>query len=145
VLTTDCLTLPHGSTAVTTVLLGYARALLSRLWEPGTVYNKAGVVLNGLEPPGTGQQLSLLGTASASRPKNSVAAKVSAPDLPGLMASLNALNLRFGKGTVRLASAVPASRGSTAAGNRKPAPWEGKAQWCSPAFTTRLKDLLLIN
>ncbi|WP_410780037.1 hypothetical protein [Hymenobacter sp. 5414T-23] len=24
-------------------------------------------------------------------------------------------------------------------------PWEGKAQWCSPAFTTRLEDLLLVN
>jgi len=43
------LTLPVGPTADTRVLLSYARALLGRLWEPGTMYHKAGVVLDGLE------------------------------------------------------------------------------------------------
>ncbi|MBJ6146037.1 hypothetical protein JAO77_21750 [Hymenobacter sp. BT559] len=40
-------------------MLSYASSLLRRLWEPGTAYHKAGVVLDGLEPPRTGQQLSL--------------------------------------------------------------------------------------
>lgn len=44
------ITLPSGPTDDTTVLLSYASSLLSRLWEPGTSYNKAGVVLDGLKP-----------------------------------------------------------------------------------------------
>lgn len=134
------LTLPAGPTADTTVLLRYARAMLSRLWEPGTLYHKAGVVLDGLEPPGTGQQLSLFG--SPALPPNTREEKSLKGERPGLMASLDALNQRFGRGTVRVASAVlpPVSGGKPAR-----APWEGKAQWCSPAFTTRLEDLLLVN
>jgi hypothetical protein len=57
---------------------------------------------------------------------------------PGLMASLNALNNRYGRGTVKIATAVAPARG---AGQ----PWEGKAQWRSPAFTTRLEDLLVVT
>ncbi|GAB3327423.1 hypothetical protein GCM10027511_37260 [Hymenobacter humi] len=51
---------------------------------------------------------------------------------PGLMASLDDLNRRFGRGTVRVALAVlpPASGGSPVR-----TLWEGKAQWCSPAAT----------
>ncbi|QNP54515.1 DUF4113 domain-containing protein (plasmid) [Hymenobacter qilianensis] len=26
-----------------------------------------------------------------------------------------------------------------------PPPWQGKAQWRSPAFTTRLEELMLVN
>ena len=134
------LTLPVGPTADTTVLLSYARALLSRLWEPGTIYHKAGVVLDGLEPPGTGQQLSLF-EAPIPAPSQKESASLNV-DRPGLMASLDALNQRFGRGTVRVASAVlPLAQGSTSV---RP-PWEGKAQWCSPAYTTRLEDLLVVR
>lgn len=136
------LTLPAGPTADTTVLLGYARAMLSRLWEPGTAYHKAGVVLDGLEPPGTGQQLGLFDVAPA---------RVVVPDKPalltsrpGLMASLDALNKRFGRGTVKIATALTAPS-SVASAKGASQPWEGKAQWRSPAFTTRLEDLLLVN
>ena len=52
------LPLPIGPTADTMVLLSHACALLNRLWEPDTIYHKAGVVLDGLAPPGMGQQLS---------------------------------------------------------------------------------------
>ncbi|QKG55035.1 Y-family DNA polymerase [Hymenobacter sp. BRD67] len=137
------LTLPAGPTADTTVLLGYARALLSRIWEPGTAYHKAGVVLDGLEPPGTGQQLDLFAPATA---------PLVLPQKPalvtrrlGLMASIDALNERFGRGTVRVATAVPAPGPFTPAGRGNRPPWEGKAHWRSPAFTTRLEDLLLVN
>ncbi|MFD2719941.1 Y-family DNA polymerase [Hymenobacter monticola] len=134
------LTLPSGPTADTTVLLSYARAMLSRLWEPGTLYHKAGVVLDGLEPPGTGQQLSLFEKpASIPNKREEKSLKV---DRPGLMASLDALNQRFGRGTVRVASTVlPPAPG----GRPVPAPWEGKAQWRSPAYTTRLEDLLIVR
>lgn len=136
------LTLPIGPTADTRVLLSYARALLSRLWEPGIAYHKAGVVLDGLEPPGTGQQLDLFGTPAPALNQNKREEKLLTVERPGLMASLDALNGRFGRGTVRLASAVlPPAPGGKAT---RP-PWEGKARWLSPAFTTRLEDLLLVN
>nr|WP_279592453.1 DUF4113 domain-containing protein [Hymenobacter defluvii] len=53
------------------------------------------------------------------------------------MACVDALNQRFGRGTVRPAAAV------TAAG--QPTPWQGNAQYRSPAYTTRLTDLLLVG
>ncbi|RZL16540.1 MAG: hypothetical protein EOO62_01005, partial [Hymenobacter sp.] len=52
-------TLPGGPSADTLALATYATHLLGRLWEPGTVYHKAGVVLDRLEPPSSGQQLGL--------------------------------------------------------------------------------------
>jgi DNA polymerase V len=136
------LTLPAGPTADTTVLLGYARAMLNRLWEPGTAYHKAGVVLDGLEPPGTGQQLGLFDQAPARVVLPAKPALLT--ERPGLMASLDALNNRFGRGTVKVATALPAASIAPTDSNSRP-PWEGKAQWRSPAFTTRLEDLLLVN
>jgi DNA polymerase V len=136
------LTLPAGPTADTTVLLGYARAMLNRLWEPGMAYHKAGVVLDGLEPPGTGQQLGLFDQAPARVVLPAKPALLT--ERPGLMASLDALNNRFGRGTVKIATALPAASLAPTENNSRP-PWEGKAQWRSPAFTTRLEDLLLVN
>jgi hypothetical protein len=43
---------------------------------------------------------------------------------------------------VRLASAVPAP--AIMAGHQR-ALWQGQAQWQSPAFTTRLEDLLTVS
>ncbi|UOQ83263.1 Y-family DNA polymerase (plasmid) [Hymenobacter sp. 5414T-23] len=96
-------TLPTAS-ADSMVLLAYARSLLRRIWEPGTAYHKAGVALDGLEPPTTGQQLNLFGATAAVTNQNQ--REEMSPDRPRLMASLDALNERFGRGTVRLASAV---------------------------------------
>lgn len=62
----------------------------------------------------------------------------------GLMARRDALNERFGRGTVRVA-AVPAPNHPAPVGRSSRLPWEGKAQWRSPAFTPRLEDLLLVN
>ena len=140
---TATLTLPAGATADTTVLLGYARALLSRLWEPGTAYHKAGVVLDGLEPPGAGQQLNLF--APAPGPLVLPEKRAVLSQRPGLIASLDALNERFGRGTVRVEAAVPALGHLGTVGSGARAPWEGKAQWRSPAFTTRLEDLMQVN
>jgi len=140
------LTLPSGPTADTTVLLSYASSLLGRLWEPGTAYNKAGVVLDGLEPPSTGQQLSLFSPPpTTAQPENEREEKTARVSRPGLMASLDALNQRFGRGTVRLATALPVPAVPAVTGSSSRPAWEGKAQWRSPAFTTRLEDLLLVN
>ncbi|NML67931.1 Y-family DNA polymerase [Hymenobacter sp. RP-2-7] len=133
------LTLPGGPTADTLVLARYAAHLLARVWEPGTVYHKAGVVLDGLEPPSSGQQLGLFAAPAA----------VVVPPAPvlvtkraDLMAQVDALNARYGRGTVRLGSTVPAL--AVMAGHTR-APWQGQAHWQSPAFTTRLEDLLTVR
>lgn len=130
------LTLPVGPSADTRVLAQYANHLLSKIWEPGTTYHKAGVVLDGLEPPTTGQQLGLFAPAVAAPAAPAPPAQA---DRPQLMATLDELNARFGRGTVRLGSAVP----QEPAGVRPP--WQGQAQWQSPAFTTRLEDLLTVS
>nr|WP_258049168.1 DUF4113 domain-containing protein [Hymenobacter sp. NBH84] len=53
------------------------------------------------------------------------------------MHCLDTLNHRFGRGTVRPAAAVaPAGQ---------PTPWQGNARYRSPAYTTRLTDLLLVG
>ncbi|MCR5886671.1 Y-family DNA polymerase [Hymenobacter sp. J193] len=125
------LTLPSGPTSNTLQLLAYARRLLERLYEPGRTYVKAGVVLDGLEPPGRGQQLSLFAPAAE--------APVLAPDAGRarqLMHTLDALNRQFGRGTVRPAATVTAGP--------QPAPWQGKAQHRSPAYTTRFDELLMV-
>jgi DNA polymerase V len=95
------LTLPSGPSSDTLVLAQYAQHLLRRLWEPGTVYHKAGIVLNGLEPPSSGQQLGLFEAPVARVEPVAVARN----ERPQLMATLDGLNARFGKGTVRLGSA----------------------------------------
>ena len=55
-----------------------------------------------------------------------------------VMAEMDALNRRFGKNTVRLATAVPAP-GLAAA------PWAAKAAWKTPAYTTCLQDLMVVR
>ncbi|RZK27337.1 MAG: DUF4113 domain-containing protein, partial [Hymenobacter sp.] len=128
--------LPSGPSADTRVLLSYAHRLLDRIWEPGTEYHKAGVVLDGLEAPGQGQQLDLFATGSVAPSPPTV------PEQPRLMSALDALNSRFGRGTVRLASAVVLPEQLRPDGR---APWEGKAQWRTPAYTTQLEDFLTVN
>jgi len=123
------LTLPVP-TSDTRELTARAAQLLGRLWELGVVYVKAGVVLAGLEPPG-GQQLGLFEAAVAAKPV------VMEPRGAQLMATLDGLNERFGRGTVRLAAALGPRGG--------PAPWQGQAAWRTPAYTTRLEDLLVVS
>ena len=118
------LTLPMA-TSDTVELVRFARAALKRLWQPGNRYTKAGVIFDGLEPAGQ-TQLALFEAGPLSKKRTH------------LMAELDALNRRFGKGTVKLASLVlPPGQGR--------APWEGQAQWRTPQYTTRLEDFLLVG
>ncbi|WP_375378286.1 DinB/UmuC family translesion DNA polymerase [Hymenobacter cellulosilyticus] len=109
----------------TVELVRFARAALKKLWQPGMRYTKAGVILDGLEPAGQ-TQLTLFEAAPVSEKRIR------------LMAELDALNRRFGKGTVKLAATVLAP-------GQQVAPWEGQAQWRTPQYTTRLEDLLLVG
>ncbi|MDU0372124.1 Y-family DNA polymerase [Hymenobacter endophyticus] len=124
---TATLTLPMGPTADTLQLLHYGRQLFGRLWEPGNAYTKAGVVLDGLESRERPRQLQLFAPEPGPTPKGR----------PELMQCLDQVNARFGRGKVTVGCAVPSGG--------EGAPWQSKSQWRSPAFTTRLEDLLLIN
>ena len=118
------LTLPVA-TSDTVELVRYARAALKKLWQPGQRYTNAGVVLDGLEPAGQ-TQLGLFEAGPVSEKRTR------------LMAELDALNRRFGKGTVRLAAtALPPGQ--------PVAPWDGQVRWRTPQYTTRLEDLLLVG
>jgi DNA polymerase V len=125
------MTLPVASSD-TRELTARASQLLARLWEPGATYVKAGVVLAGLEPPG-GQQLGLFDAATphaAAPTANGQGAK--------LMTALDGLNGRFGRGTVQLAAALGPKGGG-------PVPWKRQAAWRTPAYTTRLEDLMMVS
>jgi DNA polymerase V len=128
------LTLPGGPSADMRVLAQYAGHLLDKILESGGTYHKAGVVLDGLEPPTTGQQLGLFAPVTLLA---ETAAEVSA-DRPQLIATLDGLNTRFGRGTVRLGSTMPAGPAGV------PALWQGQANWRSGAFTTWLDELLTV-
>nr|WP_279592474.1 DUF4113 domain-containing protein [Hymenobacter defluvii] len=125
------LTLPGGPTNDTLRLLAYGRRLLEKIYQPDRRYVKAGVVLDGLEPPGRGLQLRLFDSAST--------ATITVPDarVQQLMHCMDTLNHRFGRGTVRPAAAVAQAGQLT--------PWQGNSQYRSPAYTTRLTDLLLVG
>ncbi|WP_187312547.1 DUF4113 domain-containing protein [Hymenobacter sp. BT188] len=83
------------------------------------------MLFDGLEPAGQTQLgLFVAGPVSEKRTK--------------LMAELDTINRRFGKGTVKLAALVLAP-------GQARAPWEGQAQWRSPQYTTRLEDPLLVG
>ena len=109
----------------TVELVRFARAALKKLWQPGMRYTKAGVILDGLEPAGQ-TQLTLFEAVPVSEKRIR------------LMTELDALNRRFGKGTVKLAA-------TSLAPGQQVAPWEGQAQWRTPQYTTRLEDLLLVG
>ncbi|HEX8659552.1 MAG TPA: Y-family DNA polymerase [Hymenobacter sp.] len=117
-------TLPLA-TSDTTELVRFARALLGRLWQPGLAYVKAGVVLDGFEQ-GEQKQLSLFAPDGGER-----AAR--------LMQKLDALNARFGKNSVQVATALGA------AGKQLTAPWQGQQQRRTPAYTTDWDQLWTIT
>jgi DNA polymerase V len=89
------------------------------------VYKKAGVILDGLETAGQ-QQLNLFATTN----HGEVRAK--------LLADIDALNRRYGAGTVGFAAAL-AAQGSLRA------PWLGKAEFRSAAYTTNWNELWAIR
>lgn len=82
---------------------------------------KAGVVLDGLERAGQAVQRSLFEVAAPT------------PQRAQLMRALDELNGRYGAGAVRVAAAV--------AGPGQPAPWAGRRDARSPAFTTSWREL----
>ncbi|MDD2794654.1 Y-family DNA polymerase [Acidocella sp.] len=103
-------------TADTGALIGEAVRLLRAVWRPGFRYFKAGVMLHDLAP--AGQQPGLFATRDKAK---SAAA----------MAALDAINARFGRETLRIASTGAAR------------PWRARQQQLSPRYTTRADEMLI--
>jgi DNA polymerase V len=110
----------HGAviepTADTPALIGEAVRLLQAGWRPGYRYFKAGVMLAALTP--ARQQTSLFATRDPVRSAQA-------------MAALDAVNARWGRGTLR-----PASTGFV-----RPS-WGAKQQKLSPRYTTQATEML---
>ena len=123
------ITLP-AATSNTLDIVRYAHAILNRLWQPGLVYTKAGVLLDGFETAGQ-PQLSLFEKAP----------EIVRPQSAALMQQLDKLNARFGRNSVQLAAALPPQSKASGAKGPPIAPWQGLHQNRTPAFTTSWNEL----
>ena len=113
-------------TADTRLLIGAAVRALEAMYRPGFNYVKAGVMLVDLRPQGQEQgELDLF--SGTHEPEGSLS-----QDRSHLMGAIDALNRRFGRGAVSVASA--ARQGSC---NGYPAKQERR----SPRYTTRLEEI----
>lgn len=104
----------HGLT-----LARLARGAVDRLWRDGIEYRKAGVVLFDLQPAA-----GVVGTLFA------------APDprAERVAATMEAVNRRLGRGTLRLAAEGTGAR-----------PWLTRRQRLSPRYTTRADELAMVQ
>lgn len=103
-------------TSDTRLVLATVRRMLEKMLRPGIGYKKAGVMLLGLE-----------------RPVN-LQADMFSPGVmgdEGLMSALDEINRRFGRGTLKFASAAGPDGAS----------WRPRQHNLSPCYTTRLSDL----
>ncbi len=107
-----------GPTAHTPDIVDAALRGLEQAWKPGFGYQKAGVLLLGLTPA-TGRQASLLDLDPAERQRQRA-----------LMAALDGVNRRFGRGTLRYALASAPDR-----------PWHMRQERRSPRYTTSWDEL----
>lgn len=114
-------------TADTRVLIAAAVRALEGMYRPGFNYVKAGVMLLDLQPEGREQgELDLFSSAGVSE------APAAGRDRSRLMGALDALNRRFGRGAVSVASAA---RQTSTSG------YTAKQERRSPRYTTRLDEI----
>lgn len=97
------------------IIAGLAAKMMEAMYQPGGVYTKCGVLLEELLPQGVGQ-----GDFFA----------VEDPRAPGLLAAMDGLNDRFGRGTVGIAAQGFGARA-----------FDTKRSQKSPAWTTRLGEI----
>jgi len=113
--------------ADTRVIIGAAVRALEGMFRPGFNYAKAGVMLVELRPQGQQQgELDLFGACDglASSPSQ---------EPSRLMDAVDALNSRFGRGAVTVASAAHQSRNGD---------HSGRQERRSPRYTTRLEEVV---
>ena len=105
------------------------------MFRPGFNYAKAGVMLMDLrEAQAIGDQgeLDLCGSdGGESAPE---------PDRPALMAAMDALNRRFGRGAVRVGSTAPAIAADSGG-----ASWSVRQDRRTPRYTTRWEELPVVR
>lgn len=97
------------------IIAGLAGRMMEAMYQPGGVYTKCGVLLEELVPEGTGQ-----GDFFA----------VADPRAPALLAAMDGLNDRFGRGTVQLAAQGLGTRG-----------FDTKRDHKSPSWTTDINQI----
>lgn len=97
------------------VIVGFATKMMRSMHQPGGIYTKCGVLLEELSPCGTGQG-DLFAAADARG--------------PGLLAAMDGLNDRYGRGTIVLAAQGCGTR-----------TFDTKRALKSPSWTTRLADV----
>ena len=119
-----------AATNDTALLTQAALRGLKQLQRPGRAYQRAGVLLSGLETAGQAQ-LGLFADTTAQQQRSQQ-----------LMSALDAINGRFGRQLVRLA-ATGAVR-SSAAPQPQPA-WAGRSAHRSPCYTTDWNDLWTVQ
>lgn len=97
------------------VIAAMAGKMMEAMYQPGGVYTKCGVLLEELVPEGTGQ-----GDFFA----------VADPRAPALLAAMDGLNGRFGRGTIQLAAQGFGARS-----------FDTKRSQKSPSWTTNLAEI----
>lgn len=107
------------ATADSRILINWALKILRRIYRSGFSYQKAGVMLSELRPR-TMAQASLFADPEDDRGRQ-------------LMATLDVINQRWGRGTLR----------SAAEGMEKP--WQMKRQRLSPGYTTDWEGLPVVS
>jgi DNA polymerase V len=121
-------------TADTTVITAAAVLGLKSIFKPGFDYAKAGVMLLDLSSSNT-EQFELDLEAEDESPGAPNAPMASAVR-PRLMNTLDTLNERFGRGTLKLASAGL---------GKAPRNWTMKQELRTPAYTTRWEDMPVVR
>ncbi|MBN9231425.1 MAG: Y-family DNA polymerase [Legionella sp.] len=108
----------HDTREITAV----AKGLLRTLYRPNIAYKKIGLILEELQPENTRQQ-DLFHPFAEEQLVHSTQ----------LMSTLDAINTRFGRGTLRLAAEGYAQV------------WKMRAEMRSPCYTTRWTELAQVN
>jgi DNA polymerase V len=116
---THTVTLPNA-TCSTLKLNQIAQDLLKKVYKPNHLYKKCGVVLGGIESINDHRQLDMLTGADEKK-------------VCDLMMTLDHINRRFGKQTIRLAIEDLSHE------------WLRKRERMSPRYTTSMSDVLIIN
>ncbi len=127
--------------ADTRLVIQAAVQALNGLYRPGFNYVKAGVMLMALQPEGLQQgKLDLFGASPAGAQAGTQGSTLPCRPAPGprgvdgarLMGALDALNRRFGRGAVTVASAAHQARNGD---------HSGRQERRSPRYTTRLEEI----
>ncbi len=107
------------------LLIKLAKRLLKRVWQPGLAYHKAAVTLSAISDKGPLQL-----DAFAPNPRFSANPKAEA-----LMTTLDAINQKMGRGSIQFAAEGLADK----------AQWAMRRAKCSPRYTTRFDEILVVH